>query len=142
MAAAQVVRLVMAEQGIHYDKLEACFADRVNHRDTWFDTIARLNSPDPATLVRRMLEDHDVVVGLRSAREFGAAVPLFDVIWWVDANGRGVPPEPTSSMDIEFDSERMTLIDNGGSLADLERNVAISLADRFERAACFTGELQ
>ncbi len=142
MAAAQVVRLAMAEQGIHYDNIEACFSDRVNHRDMWFDTIADLNSPDPATLVRHMLEDHCVVVGLRSAREFEAAAPLFDVIWWVDASGRGVPPEPRTSMDIEFDPARMVRIDNGGTIADLEPNVAsaiadawMSLADRFERAA-------
>jgi len=141
-AAAQIVRLALAEEGIHYDSSEACFADRVNHRSEWFDIIADLNSADPATLVRHILSDHDVVVGLRSAREFEAAAPLLDAIWWVDSSGRGVPPEPTSSMDIVFDPSRMTRIDNGGSLADLERNVAsamadawISLADRFERAA-------
>lgn len=141
-AAAQIVRLALAGQGIAYESDEACYADRVNHRATWFDTIAELNSPDPATLVRHILEDHDVVGGLRSARELEAAAHLFDAIWWVDASGRGVPAEPTNSMDIVFDAARMVRIDNGGSLAMLERNVAsamadawISLADRFERAA-------
>ena len=107
----------------------------MNHRSEWFDTIADLNDPDPATLVRRKLEDHDVVVGLRSSREFEAAAHLFDAIWWVESSRRGVPPEPRTSMDIEFDPTRMTLIDNGGSLADLERSVAFSLADRLKRAA-------
>jgi hypothetical protein len=142
LAAAQVVRLALSEEGITYESDEACYADRVNHRAFWFDTIADLNDPDPATLVRHILEYHDVVAGLRSAREFGASAALFDAIWWVDASGRGVPTELTSSMDITFDPERMTLVDNGGSFADLERKVAsamadawIAMAERFERAA-------
>ena len=141
-AAAQVVRLELAEQGITYDSDEACFADRVNHRDTWFDTIADLNIPDAATLVRHILAEHDVVVGLRSAREFEAAVDLFHAIWWVDASGRGLPREPRTSMNIEFDASRMARIENGGSPADLQRTVAsamadvwMGMADRFECAA-------
>lgn len=142
VAAMRVVRRALAEAGINYKNAKACFADRVNRREFWFDTIAELNNPDPATLVRHVLSDHDVVVGLRSAREFEAAADLFDAIWWIDASARGVPQEPTSSMNIVFDPERMALIDNSGSLADLERNVAsaiadawMALADRFERAA-------
>mgnify|MGYP001368484336 CR=1 FL=1 len=140
-AAAQIVRLALAEQGITYESDEACFADRVNHRSFWFDTIADLNDPDPATLVRHMLKDHDVVLGLRSAREFEAAADLFDAIWWIDASARGVPQEPTSSMDIVFNAARMVLIDNGGSLADLERNVASAMADAWISLADRTPDL-
>lgn len=142
MAAAQVVRLALFEEGITYESDEACFADRVSHRSLWFDTIADLNDPDPATLVRHILSDHDVVVGLRSARELAASADLFDAVWWIDASGRGVSPEPRTSMDIVFNPARMVRIDNGGSLADFERSVAsaladawMAMADRFERAA-------
>ena len=79
---------------------------------------------------------------MRSARELAASADLFDAVWWIDASGRGVSPEPRTSMDIVFNPARMVRIDNGGSLADFERSVAsaladawMAMADRFERAA-------
>ena len=63
-------------------------------------------------------------------------------VWWVDASGRGVSEELVSSMDILFDPSRMALVDNSGSQAMLERNVAsalsdawMAMADQFEWAA-------
>lgn len=87
--------------GRHYPSVEACYADRGNHRATWFDLICAYNREDPARLARELFEaGHDVYVGMRSAREFEAARHLADVVVWVDALGR-LPPEPADSFDLD-----------------------------------------
>ncbi|MDR7061994.1 MULTISPECIES: hypothetical protein [unclassified Sphingopyxis] len=124
--AEQVVRPELARRGIVYDSLEDCYADRVNHRATWRDIIADYNEADPSRLSAAILEVADVYVGMRTHREFVASYHLFDEVAWVDASGRGVPPEGSDSMDIEYNPALMLRIDNNGALADLEAEV-----DRF-----------
>lgn len=124
--AEHVCRPAMAELGITYGSLEECYADRVNHRATWYEAIKAYNGEDPARLAKGILEQGDIYVGMRSAYEFAEARKLFDQIWWVDASGRGLPPEPRDSMDIDREPG-FTLIPNNGSLHDLELTVACAL---------------
>jgi len=121
--AASVVRPAMAEAGITYPSAAACFADRGNHRALWFDIISEYNREDPARLAREILSVADVYVGMRSPVEFEAARDLFDQILWVDASGRGLPPEDSSSMGIAYDPDRMLWVDNGATIADLRKCV-------------------
>lgn len=124
-AAEHVVQPAMVEYlNISYDTLEDCYEDRVNHRAFWYDAISAYNEVDKARLAREILSKYDMYVGMRSAREYEAALPLFDAVAWVDASRRGLPPEPASSMSIQFDPDSMTVIDNGGTLADLRQQVA------------------
>jgi hypothetical protein len=111
-----VVRPALIEHGLVYDSLEACYEDRVNHRELWRDIIAEYNGEDPARLAQAVLAVSDCYVGMRTDREYLAARPLFDVIFWVDASARGMPNDP--SMTIPFRSDEMVLIDNNGSLAE------------------------
>lgn len=118
-AAESVVRPYLASRGIEYGSIEDCYADRVNRRADWFDAIRAHNADDPARLARDLLEDADIYVGMRSAVEFEATRHLFDLVIWVDASGRGKPPEGRSSMSIAFDPASMYRLDNNGSLYDL-----------------------
>lgn len=124
--AEEVCRPAMAELGITYDSLEECYADRVNHRATWYEAIKAYNAEDPARLAKGILETGDLYVGMRSAYEFAEARKLFDHIWWVDASGRGLPPEPRDSMDIDFE-EGFTLIENNGTVVDLYGKIHYAL---------------
>lgn len=126
--AEQVCRPAMAALGITYDSLEECYADRVNHRATWYEAIKAYNAEDPARLAKGILEDGDLYVGMRSAYEFAEARKLFDHILWVDASARGLPPEPRDSMDIDYE-DSFHFINNGGTLDDLHNRVAEALTD-------------
>lgn len=98
-----------------YDSAEECFEDRHDKRDIWFDEIKSYNMPDRTRLAREIYQRYSVYDGMRSNDEFSACLEakLFDIIFWVDASGRK-PLESKRSMDIEFDPNIMTLVDNNG----------------------------
>lgn len=121
--AETVVRPALAARGLTYPDLEACYADRVNHRALWRDIIADFNADDPARLAKAILAVSDCYVGMRTARELWASRALFDAILWIDASGRGLPPESADSMDIAFDPAWMICIDNGGALEAMQQQL-------------------
>lgn len=111
-------------QGVDYPSVEACYEDRVNHRATWYDQIEAYNRDDWGRLCRELFaQGNDVYVGTRSSREFAEARKAADVVLWVDAQGRGLPPEPRSSFDIDYDPASMTYVSNNGTLKMLEAAV-------------------
>lgn len=116
-------RVMMPYFGYHsvpYASVEECYEDRVNHRDTWFQQISLYNADDPTRLAREMLEvGNDMYVGMRSDREFQQARHLFDHVVWVDARGRGVPLEPSTSFDIRVGKDEAHYISNNGTLSQL-----------------------
>lgn len=118
-AMQKVIRPALAEIGINYTSDEECYADRVNHRGFWYDKICEYNGGGPSRLAEEILVDHDMYVGMRANDEYVASRPMFDFVVWVDSSGRGIPPEDSSSMTIEYDPQRMVLINNGGTLEDL-----------------------
>ncbi|MFC3214635.1 hypothetical protein [Novosphingobium panipatense] len=122
-AAESVVRPALAACGVTYGSLEECYADRVNHRAFWYEAISTYNGGGRSRLAEAILVDHDIYVGMRSNAEYLASRDLFDLVVWVDASGRGLPPEDIKSMDIAYDPRTMNRIDNGGSLEDLIKNV-------------------
>lgn len=119
--AETVVRPALVAHGLVYDSLDACYEDRVNHRELWRDIIAEHNAEDAARLAKAVLAVSDCYVGMRTDREYLAARPLFDVVFWVDASARGLPNDP--SLTIPYRSDEMVLIDNNGSLADTYRQM-------------------
>lgn len=121
--AENVVRPGLARRGIEYPTLEACYEDRVNHRAAWREIIGEFNGPDPARLAKAILAVCDIYVGMRTDREYQASYDLFDAVGWVDAAGRGLPPEGRDSMDIDYDPKKMLMIDNNGTLEDLTKSV-------------------
>lgn len=114
--AETVVRPALVAHGLVYDSLDECYADRVNHRELWRDIIAEHNRDDPARLAKAVLAVSDCYVGMRTDREYLAARPLFDAVFWIDASARGLPNDP--SLTIPFRSDQIVMIDNNGTLAE------------------------
>jgi hypothetical protein len=108
---------------IRYPTFEAMFEDRVNWRVQWMEMIALYNTPDKSKTARTMLDrGYDMYVGMRRLDELNAARSLFDYVVWVDRS-QHLPPE-TGSMDITRENAKPDyIIDNNGTLEDLERNV-------------------
>jgi len=106
-----------------YADLDECYADRIHHRQFWFEIIRDANMEDPAYLSREIFSLYDLYVGNRNPREFNAAkcAGLFDFSVWVDA-GERLPAESKLSCGIEPWMNDY-ILDNNGSEEDLERNV-------------------
>ncbi|UFK26698.1 hydrolase [Roseobacter phage RDJL6] len=109
--------------GDKYDDPDDCFRDRGEHRALWYQAISWFNSPDKTALGRAIFETNDVYCGLRHKTEFhavrNAGIP--DLVVWVDRSDH-LPPEDKSSCSVEPWMADF-VVDNNGSLADLERNV-------------------
>lgn len=106
------------EYGLSYPSEEACYEDRVNHRDKWFNIISAYNRMDKARLAKLIFRDSDIYVGIRCREEFAAArdFGLFDLSVWVKRPG--MPPEPENSNTLQEQDCDLTLC-NGGSIEDL-----------------------
>ena len=106
-----------------YSSFEEMFEDRVNHRILWMEMISAYNTPDKTMTAKTMIErdGFDMYVGMRRLDELEACrkAGIFDFIIWVDRSDH-LPPE-VSSMDITADNcQPDFIIDNNGSLKDLE----------------------
>lgn len=107
-----------------YATAEECFQDRVNHRADWRKLIEEYVHQDPTKLGCEILQRHDVYVGVRMPRELHALrnAGAFDVCVWVDASGRGVPPEPEDSCKVQPWMADY-VIDNSRGVEELEVEV-------------------
>lgn len=114
-----------------YADFEEMYEDRVNHRVLWMEMISAYNTPDKTKTASTMIErGFDLYVGMRRLDELDAckAKDVFDHVIWVDASDRH-PPE-TGSMDITPENAGADfVIDNNGTLEDLEQNVAELMHD-------------
>lgn len=121
---------LLASEFPFYADAEACFNDRSNHRAAWFDLIKAFNYPDLTALGRAIYEAHDVYVGLRNAAEFHALknAGVYDLAVWIDRSEH-MPAEDRSSCTVEPWMADF-VVDNNGTLDDLERNLSV-LFDRY-----------
>jgi hypothetical protein len=119
-AGKQVMMPYFASKGIVYPDWSACYADRVNHRQEWFEQIKAYNTPDEARLAREIYAVSDIYVGIRRKEEFEAARSqrLFDYSIWVDRSEH-VAPEPTTSNTMTPEMANY-VIDNNGTLEQLK----------------------
>lgn len=99
-----------------YQTLEQCYADRVNHRQYWYENIRDYNDPDRARLAREIFKEASIYCGIRDRDEFNAInqAGLVDLAIWVDASDRK-PLEPSSSLKLTRDDADI-IIDNNGTL--------------------------
>ena len=105
-----------------YTTYEQCFLDRHNHRSEWYDMIHDYCRDDYARLGREIFAENSIYCGLRNKGEFHAMrnTGVFDYAIWVDRSDH-LPQEDKSSMTLEpWMSDYV--IDNNGTLADLQRN--------------------
>ena len=106
-----------------------CYNDRHNHRAEWYTMIHDYCKDDLARLGRNIFAAHDIYCGLRNKDEMAAmkAEGVYDYSVWVDRS-QHLPPEDVSSMNITKDMADF-VIDNNGTLADLETQVEDLMLD-------------
>lgn len=124
LEAAPYISEAMYYLGIEYGSIDECFADRVNHRAFWGESIAMLLIKDKLKLAREVYKNGPIYCGVRRPDEFEAIVEEYDpIIVWVDAAKRK-PLESEASMKLQQD-QRMINLDNNGTKQDLAKNVEI-----------------
>lgn len=108
----------------NYQSYDECYNDRHNHRAEWYNMIHDYCRNDYARLGREIFAENDIYCGLRNKGEFHAMrnTGVFDYAVWVDRSDY-IPPEDRSSMSLEIWMADY-VIDNNGSVEDLQRNVA------------------
>lgn len=113
-----------------YPNMLACFEDRSNNRTFWKHKIRRYNGNRPDRLVKELLAEYDIYVGLRHHEEYEVAQHYFDIIYWVDASLRVGTLD--SSLSIPYDLNKHLRIDNNGSKLQLQ-NLAMIEAQEINR---------
>jgi hypothetical protein len=121
-AAEKVMRPFLAAKGITYGSLEECYADRINHRQDWYEQIKAYNTPDGSRLAREIYKDNDIYVGMRNEIELEAVRKegLYNYSIWVDRS-KHVAPESSASCSIT-PAMANYVIDNNGTLEQLKIN--------------------
>jgi len=127
--AESVMLPAFRKVGVHYPSAEACFEARGSNRAFWYTTIKEHLLEDGALLARQIFEGNEIYCGVRDPRELQAIkdAGLADLIVWVDASGRGVPPEPASSCAVTADDADI-IISNDGTVEDLRAKALPFLA--------------
>ena len=113
----------LTARGITYPSFEAMYADRVNHREEWYNAICAYNEKDAARLGKEIFSQYDVYCGLRNIRELRELQRqmVVDFVIWVDASKR-LPPEDASSLTIGPENCDY-IIDNNGTRDELDDRV-------------------
>lgn len=100
-----------------YKTLEQCFEDRVNHREKWYEMVRDYNNTDKSRLSKEIISMVDCYVGMRDHEEFIASKDLFDLIIYVDAEGR----EKKEKLSFNIPKEDADfVISNKTTLSDFE----------------------
>ena len=111
-----------------YESDEACYADRFDHRDLWFDLITAYHANDPGRLTRELLAEFDIYVGCRNRKEFLAAQKegIFDLAIYLKAPARVDSPKELWNTITEDDCD-VIVVNNGGILDLVESAKALRL---------------
>lgn len=127
VAAEQVVRPWLQEKhGLSYLSLQACYEDRINHRQAWYEAICDYNRDDLARLCSEVLDVSDIYCGMRCDREFYASRHMFDYVIGVTAFNRVKALDPTFRVPL---AEADFILTNDGTEGEL-RSAVIELAER------------
>jgi len=97
-----------------YPDFQACFADRGNHRDFWFNAIRDYNTPDLSRLAREIFTTSDIYCGMRRKEELSACKEqkVCHFVIFIDAALR-LPLEPKTSMTVEAWQANHVMTNNG-----------------------------
>lgn len=119
--AAAAVVYADAAMRANYQSVDECWGDRHRHRQAWRTIILSYNCPDKTRLYREMLDDNDILDGIRCREEFEACreARIFDVAVWID---RDVPEDPSLNITPEMCDAR---VNNHGELAEFEENLGL-----------------
>lgn len=123
MAACRIFLYDKLKLKYGYETIEACFNDRMNHREEWKNLICEYNKDDKCRLTKYILLESDIYVGMRDSNEIKECIDtgLIDLVIWVDRTEH-LPPESVKSFNIRK-SDADIIIDNNGTLNDLRCKV-------------------
>jgi dephospho-CoA kinase len=118
--AAEIFIFQELKNKYNYKSPEECFEDRVNHRAEWHDLICDYNKEDKARLAKKIMEQADCYVGMRSRDEIEECLKqkIFDLVIWVDASKR-LPLESRDSFNIDIDCADI-IIDNNDTIENFK----------------------
>ena len=113
-----------------YKTSEECYADRHNHRQEWYEMISAYCGSDLARLGREIFQKFDIYCGLRNKREWSSMKNegVYDYAIWVDRSDHLEKEDETSNSMQPWMADY--LIDNNGTIADLEYNVKTLITHR------------
>lgn len=106
-----------------YTTPEQCFEDRVNHRKEWHDMICEYNKDDKARLAKKILENADMYVGMRSSVEIEECLQQNVFDWVIGVYDPRKSHEPKESFDIDLFKDAHIIIPNGSGLWELRTKV-------------------
>jgi len=106
-----------------YTTFDECFADRVNRRKEWYESICQYNTPDKARLAKVIMSKNDIYNGMRDNAELQSCLDqkVFDLV--IGVYNPRQPLEPKESFDINIWQVCDVVIPNGGTLAELENRI-------------------
>jgi len=106
-----------------YATADACFNDRDNHRQLWYNEINRYCTPDGARLIREIFAVKDICCGPRHRVEFDLAKAegLVNFVIWIDADER-LPSEANDSMTLTK-ADADVILTNNSTEADFLRAI-------------------
>ena len=119
MACAEIFIYDALKDKYGYKTFEECYEDRMNHRAEWHDMICEYNKDDKARLAKKILEDNDMYVGMRSDDEVieSKRQSVFDLI--IGVYDYRKPLESPDSFSINIWEHCDFVIPNGTTLEDL-----------------------
>jgi hypothetical protein len=97
--AAQIVYATWGHE--FYSSIEACHADRRNHRERWRDIIADYHKEDPLKLYRELLKDQDILVRVCRKVDMQAIKAANMVDLWVWVHRPVINYDPTQEFGYE-----------------------------------------
>lgn len=115
--------VLQEKYSLSYSSKEEAYADRVNHRDKWYNEICLYNEEDKLRLVKDILKVADIYVGLRNFKEVEQAVKedTFDYI--VGVYDYRKPREDKSSNTADVFKYSDFVIMNNGTIDNLRYKV-------------------
>lgn len=111
--------IVFPAMRANYSTAEECYNDKFSHREYWKRLISEYNKEDKLKLVKEVLKESDIYVGLRDIEEYEECkrLELFDYIFTI-FNPR---VERESSYSIPLNEGKLILNEKG--LIDLKMTV-------------------
>lgn len=124
VAGLEVVYPVLKDK-YNYQTFEECFADRMNHRQEWFELISNYNYAEPDRLAKRIFSQADIYCGLRKFEELAVIKRKTNaIVIWVDAS-KIMPPESAKSCTIAMKQADIILDNNFKDLGRLKESVEL-----------------
>jgi gluconate kinase len=106
-----IAKNIMVAKG-YYSDIEQAFSKKTQDRALWYREVQNYNEEDAAALVKALLKDSDIYVGLRDKRELKKTVADIDpfIVWILDERK---PKESTDSCTVSQEMAHIIVKNNG-----------------------------